>query len=194
MIGTGALIVSLEMPRDEIADRFLRSIPEADLVSLPLHVIDTTSDLAAISALMRVACRRHNIGVIVVDYLQLAEVAVSRNENRERQVATISRRIKRLAMDLRKPILVGSQLNRESARKGKPTIADLRESGAVEQDADIVLLLHRPEDSDDPDITIVDVAKQRGGGTGVITLRLDGPRYRFTEQDQPGYEWAERMP
>jgi replicative DNA helicase len=185
----GALIVSLEMLKEEIADRLSRSIPAEQLEMMPLYFIDSTSDLGTICSLIRVACRRHRIGVIAVDYLQLCEVPSGRFDNRERQIATISRRFKRLAMDLQKPIIVGSQLNRESTRRGKPTLADLRESGAIEQDADIVILLSKSDDGPD---TTIDIAKQRGGQTGEFTITLDGPNFRFVESESR-YEWAERM-
>lgn len=187
--GEGALIVTLEMLKEEIADRLSRTIPIEKLSNMPLYFIDSTSDLGVICSLIRVACRRHRIGVIAVDYLQLAEVAAGRNENRERQIATISRRLKRLAMDLQKPVIVGSQLNRESTRRGKPTLADLRESGSIEQDADIVILLSK---SDDGPETVIDVAKQRGGSLGEITMTLDGPRFRFLGQEDR-YEWTGKL-
>jgi len=185
----GALIVSLEMMKEEIADRLSRCIPTEQLEMLPLYFIDSTSDLGTICSLIRVACRRHRIGVIAVDYLQLCEVAAGKSENRERQIATVSRRLKRLAMDLQKPIIVGSQLNRESTRRGKPTLADLRESGSIEQDADIVILLSKSEDGPE---TTIDIAKQRGGQTGEFTMRLDGPHFRFVADDE-NYTWAEKL-
>ena len=185
----GALVVSLEMMKEEIADRLSRCIPTDQLETLPLYFIDSTSDLGTICSLIRVACRRHRIGVIAVDYLQLCEVAAGKGENRERQIATVSRRLKRLAMDLQKPIIVGSQLNRESTRRGKPTLADLRESGSIEQDADIVILLSKSEDGPE---TTIDIAKQRGGQTGEFTMRLDGPHFRFVP-DEESYTWAEKL-
>jgi replicative DNA helicase len=115
------------------------------------------------------------------------EAKGGRNESREREIATISRRLKRMALDLQKPVIVGSQLNRESTKKGKPTLADLRESGSIEQDADIVLLLSA---SDDGPETLLQIAKQRGGRTGEITLKLDGPRFRF-DSNEPDYSHFE---
>jgi replicative DNA helicase len=187
--GSGVLIVSLEMMKEELIDRLSRTIDFDRLHHLPLYFIDSTSDLGTIQSLVRVACRRYKIGLIVIDYLQLMEVPSSKHDSRERQIATISRRLKRMALDLQKPVIVGSQLNRESTKKGKPTLADLRESGSIEQDADIVLLLSA---SDDGPETLLQVAKQRGGGTGEITLKLDGPRFKFTE-GETSYGWAENM-
>ncbi|TXH43696.1 MAG: hypothetical protein E6Q97_33770 [Desulfurellales bacterium] len=186
--GTGVLIVSLEMMKEELIDRLSRTIDFDRLPQLPLYFIDSTSDLGTIQSLVRVACRRYKIGLIVIDYLQLMEVPSSKHDSRERQIATISRRLKRMALDLQKPVIVGSQLNRESTKKGKPTLADLRESGSIEQDADIVLLLSA---SDDGPETLLQVAKQRGGGTGEITLKLDGPRFAFTTEES-AYSYFER--
>ena len=187
--GEGALVVSLEMMKEEIADRLTRTREAQQLESMPLYFIDSTSDLGVICSLIRVACRRHKIGVVVIDYLQLAEVPTGKNENRERQIATISRRLKRLAMDLQKPVIVGSQLNRESTQRGKPSLADLRESGSIEQDADIVILLSK---SDDGPETTIDIAKQRGGSLGEVVMRLDGPRFQFV-QDAPEDYWQGRL-
>jgi replicative DNA helicase len=187
--GEGALIVSLEMMKEEIIDRLSRTRTCEKLSSMPLYFIDSTSDLGVICSLIRVACRRYRIGVIAIDYLQLAEVAAGRNENRERQIATISRRLKRLAMDLQKPVIVGSQLNRESTKRGKPSLADLRESGSIEQDADIVILLSK---SDDGPETTIDIAKQRGGSLGEVVMRLDGPRFEFIP-DGPEEYWQGRL-
>ena len=187
--GSGVLIVSLEMMKEELIDRLSRTIDFDRLNELPLYFIDSTSDLGTIQSLVRVACRRYKIGLIVIDYLQLMEVPSGKHDSRERQIATISRRLKRMALDLQKPVIVGSQLNRESTKKGKPTLADLRESGSIEQDADIVLLLSA---SDDGPETLLQVAKQRGGGTGEIELQLDGPRFVFNETGE-SYSWAENL-
>lgn len=189
--GQGVLIVSLEMMKEELIDRLSRTIDFDKLQQLPLYFIDSTSDLGTIQSLVRVACRRYKIGLIVIDYLQLMEVPGNKHDSRERQIATISRRLKRMALDLQKPVIVGSQLNRESTKKGKPTLADLRESGSIEQDADIVLLLSA---SDDGPETLLQVAKQRGGGTGEIQLQLDGPRFSFNElHGGQSLDWVERM-
>jgi replicative DNA helicase len=176
--GNGALIVSLEMTKEELIDRINRHRDISDIRNAPLYLVDSTSDLTSIVALIKQAVRRYSIGLIALDYLQLCEVQHGRQDNRERQIATVSRRLKRLALDLRKPILVGSQLNRESTKRGKPTLADLRESGAIEQDADVVILLSNGDDGPD---TTVDIAKHRGGARSEIQMRLDGPRFRFED-------------
>ena len=147
---------------------------------LPMWFVDSTSSLEAIVALCRMAHRRHGLGMIVVDYLQLVEVATQgKGENREVQVARASRRLKRLAMDLRIPLVIGSQLNRASV--GNPTLASLRESGAIEQDANVVLLISEPEEYDEPSKIIV--AKNRGGRLGDFGMKLIGREFRFEEVD-----------
>ncbi len=109
-----------------------------------------------------------------MDYIQLIDSENSR-DSRQEQIAKISRRLKTLARDLQIPVVALSQLNRavENREDRKPRMADLRESGAIEQDADIVLLLHRPEyydPNDQPGIAEVIVAKNRNGATGTERL------------------------
>ncbi len=126
----------------------------------------------------RVKARYKNLGLVVVDYLQLV-AGMDNRASRENQIAEISRGMKAMAKELEVPVLVLSQLNRESEReKREPRMSDLRESGAIEQDADVVMLLHRPrkedqEENERPDdiekIRLI-LAKQRNGPTGVIDL------------------------
>ncbi|MFO0202331.1 MAG: DnaB-like helicase C-terminal domain-containing protein, partial [Alphaproteobacteria bacterium] len=128
----------------------------------------------------KVTARRKNLCGIAVDYLQLLEVAVSRADNREREIAKASRSLKRLALDLQVPIIVGSQLNRDTEKRGQPTLADLRESGAIEQDADVVILIHPSKNLDEGEgETKLIVAKNRGGRLSTVDVQLDGPRYHF---------------
>ena len=89
--------------------------------------------------------------------------------------------MKRLALDLQLPVIVGSQLNRNAEKSGKPSLHDLRESGAIEQDADIVILLHKDADSGK---TSVEVAKHRRGETGRLDLQLDGAKYQFVQDNR----------
>ena len=125
---------------------------------------------------IRLAKRRHGIQLAAVDYLQLIESPTVRNDLRERQVAIMSRGLKQLAMELQIPILLGSQLNRESEKRGRPSLADLRESGAIEQDADIVILIAGDPESDDRELI---VAKHRGGPVGMVRATLDRPKFWF---------------
>src|SRR5262245_39454561 len=193
------LFVSLEMGRLELAERLLCSRTRVDghklrtgqglgtrelsligkgygdLRTAPLFIDDTPArNMLQITANARRLKLRQQIGLIVVDYIQLVESEESR-DSRQEQIAKISRRLKMLARELDVPVVALSQLNRavENREDRKPRMADLRESGAIEQDADIVLLLHRPEyydPNDQPGIAVVDVAKNRNGGTGTLKL------------------------
>jgi len=173
--GDSVLVVSLEMLKGELMERLSKGIPVDRLAALPMHFIDTTSNLQTITALARIAHKRHGVGLIVIDYLQLLEVRTGRNSHREEQVATASRAIKRLAMDLRCPIIVGSQLNRAGAEN--PTLSSLRESGSIEQDASQVILIKDPTEYGEPSKMIL--AKNRNGKTGNFSMSLNGSRYIF---------------
>jgi replicative DNA helicase len=126
---------------------------------------------------------RKGLGLIVVDYIQLVDAEESR-DSRQEQIAKISRRLKTLARELHVPVIALSQLNRavESREDRRPRMADLRESGAIEQDADIVLLIHRPDYYDPNDqqgVAEVIVAKNRNGPTGSVKLTFVKKLTRF---------------
>jgi len=176
------LIASLEMTAAEHAGRALRTIPREQFSGLPVWFSEA-SDFRKLQSLIRLARRRDGIGIACVDYLQLIESETRRNELRERQVATMSRALKRLAMELRIPILLGSQLNRESEKRGRPSLADLRESGAIEQDADIVCLIAGDAEGDSRELII---AKHRGGPGGLIQTQFDGRRFAFSDATMTG--------
>jgi replicative DNA helicase len=112
--------------------------------------------------------------MVMVDYIQLVDSEESR-DSRQEQIAKISRRLKTLGRELEVPVVALSQLNRavENREDRRPRMADLRESGAIEQDADIVLLLHRPEyydPNDQPGIAELIIAKNRNGATGTVKM------------------------
>lgn len=173
--GEPSLIVSLEMDRAEMAERFDKSVDRRTLRGLPLYLVDSAFEAGRIAGLIRLAKRKHKIQLAVVDYLQLAESS-DRKASRERQVAEISRTLKRLAAELKIPIIAACQLNRSNEKEQRlPRLSDLRESGSIEQDADIVILLHQAEDGQAKAI----VAKQRNGSTGVVPLTFVGERFRF---------------
>ncbi len=140
-----------------------------------MYIDDTPArNMMQISASARRLKRRNEIGLIVVDYIQLIDSEESR-DSRQEQIAKISRRLKTLARELNVPVVALSQLNRavETREDKRPRMADLRESGAIEQDADIVLLLHRPEyydANDQPGIAELIVAKNRNGATNTVKL------------------------
>jgi replicative DNA helicase len=206
---TSVLCVSLEMGHHEIAERLLcaRSRVDGHKVrtgmglgnremthlakafgelskGAPIFIDDTPArSMLQITASARRLKLRSKIGLIVVDYIQLVDSEDSR-DSRQEQIAKISRRLKTLARELEVPVIALSQLNRavESREDRRPRMADLRESGAIEQDADIVLLLHRPEyydPNDKPGVADLIVAKNRNGRTGDVPLTFLKSLMRF---------------
>lgn len=135
--------------------------------------------------LRRLKARTGVIGLVVIDYLQLmAPLPEHRKENKTNQVAGISRALKIMAREFQAPFLVLSQLNRATEGRGdkRPTMSDLRDSGALEQDADVILLLHRPHYYDamaPADLAEVILAKQRNGPTGLIKLTWQAQQMKF---------------
>ncbi|MCY0864636.1 MAG: replicative DNA helicase, partial [Sulfobacillus sp.] len=137
---------------------------------------DDTPGLSAVElrAKARQLKLQHDIGLIIIDYMQLMQGR--RAENRQQEISDISRSLKALARELDVPVVALSQLSRavESRNDKRPMLSDLRESGAIEQDADIVAFLYREDyyqkDTDHPDVTELIIAKQRNGPTGTINL------------------------
>lgn len=199
---------SLEMSKEELVDRMLVSQADIDawrlktgkltaqdfeklseamgvLAEAPLYIDDTPG----ISVLeMRTKARRlkseHNVGLIFVDYLQLVK---GRNlENRVQEVAEISQGMKNLARELKIPVVAMSQLSRAIENRGagsSPQLSDLRESGSIEQDADVVMFLYR-EDAEDLSSVKLNIAKHRNGALRTIDLRFKGDRVRFYGVDK----------
>ncbi|MBE0544119.1 MAG: replicative DNA helicase [Verrucomicrobia bacterium] len=160
--------------------------------SAPLFIDDTPAlSILQLRARARRLWQQYNIKLFVVDYLQLLHSTARRSqENRQQEIADISSGIKALAKELNVPVIVLSQLNRELEREKnrKPRLSDLRESGAIEQDADVVGLLYKPSAEDDeagggeePDGVPVNllIAKQRNGPTGDVNLTFLKPYTRF---------------
>ena len=195
----GVLFVSLEMGEFELAERLLSARAKinghdlrtgkglgtremnllADAIgklhNSPFFIDSTpTRTMLQITATARRLKRRESLDLIVVDYIQLIDSDESR-DSRQEQIAKISRRLKTLARELKVPVIALSQLNRnvENREDRRPRMADLRESGAIEQDADLVLLLHRPEyydPNDQPGMAELQIAKNRNGATGTVKL------------------------
>lgn len=163
------------------------------LIDAPIY-IDDTPQLSIFE--LRAKCRRlkqqFDIQMIFIDYLQLMTAKSEMKGNREQEISTISRSLKSLAKELDIPVLALSQLSRSvETRPGskKPILSDLRESGAIEQDADMVMFIYRPEyykdsvDSEDKPkgYTIIDIAKHRNGKLGEVELKFIGQYARFEE-------------
>ncbi len=207
---TGVLFVSLEMGQVELAERLLsaRSRVDGDILrkghklgyremrqlgeayevlrGAPLFIDDTPArNMLQIAGNARRLKQRKNIGMIVVDYIQLIDTeSPEGRDSRQEQIAKISRRLKMLAREIKVPVIALSQLNRgvENREDRRPRMADLRESGAIEQDADMILLLHRPEyydPSDRPGMAECIVAKNRNGATGTVSLTFLNRIMRF---------------
>jgi replicative DNA helicase len=178
----------------EHAPNILPKIRQAQdaLDALPLLIVEKSVAPMTPREVRRIAKRMGGVGLIVVDYLQLME-ADTKSNSREREVAEMSRSFKQLALDCNCPVLLLSQLNRESDKLDKePSLSNLRESGAIEQDADIVIFLHtqkRMLSETTPPIKAV-VAKGRSSGTGSMWLRFEKPFTNFIEGTDPGGMFA----
>jgi len=172
------------------------------LASAPIHIDDT----AALNIFeLRAKCRRlrnkHNVGLIIIDYLQLMSgTGENRNSNREQEISRISRDLKGLAKELQIPIVALSQLSREVEKRKEgnkmPQLSDLRESGAIEQDADMVMFLYRPEYYDitsnelgesNKGETLIRIAKHRNGQLDTIKLKALLHIQKFVEEDGGDY-------
>ncbi len=163
--------------RDRMADT--RDV----LNKCPLHIADNPfQNMLSIAANARRLQMRHGIRLVIIDYMQLVSPDDSR-QPRQEQVAGISRRVKQLARELKAPVVALAQVNRasEDRQDRRPRLSDLRESGAIENDADTVLLLHRPTNQPYPDEELieVEVAKQRNGPTGSAAMVFRKAFMRF---------------
>ena len=138
---------------------------------------------------IRAKCRKlkleKNIGLVVIDYLQLVQGSNKRSSSREQEISEISRSLKILAKEINVPVIALSQLSRapEQRPDHRPMLSDLRESGAIEQDADVVMFLYRDDyynkDTDNPNTAEVIIAKQRNGPIGTVYLGWKPELTRF---------------
>lgn len=171
-------------PADDICDRI--AMNSAAIESYPLWIDDTPSrTVATISAVARLMHRKRGLKLILVDYLQLIAPA-DRRTPREQQVGEATWGLKILARTLKVPVIVLAQLNREIEKRSdkRPLLSDLRESGAIEQHADVVLMLDRPETYDetaDKGVANLYIRKQRQGRTGEVRLSFHGPTMTFKD-------------
>lgn len=154
--------------------------------------IDESSGLGPYE--IRSRCRRlkaqHGLDVIMIDYLQLMKMK-EKTESREREVAEISRTLKSIAKELQVPVIALAQLNRgvEGRTEKRPMLSDLRESGSIEQDADVIMMLYREDyyDKDDPEKqgnAEIIIGKQRNGPTGVVKLKFEAEYSRFKDAEE----------
>jgi replicative DNA helicase len=214
--GSPVAVFTLEMSREEVVARLLSSMASVDsnklrtgqlgpelwqkvvreasrLYQMPLYVDDSPDlTVTAIRAKCRRLKRQQGLGLVLVDYMQLMQ-GPSRSESRQQEIAEISRSLKNLARELHVPVIAVSQLNRalEQRENKRPRLGDLRESGAIEQDADIVVFIYRdeyynPEKTDTLGLAEVNVAKHRSGATGnvMMTFAAEFTRFRnFTSAD-----------
>lgn len=173
--------VNMKLLRDGLISRDGREVDSLgkaaeELKKAPIHIDDSSNlTIMELRARARRVHSRNALGLIIVDYLQLVSGTDPRAP-REQQVAEVSRGLKGLAKELQVPVIVLSQLNRSSEKENRtPRLSDLRESGSIEQDADVVLMLSRPKDSDEKFQTATGaadliVAKQRNGPVGELKL------------------------
>jgi replicative DNA helicase len=235
-VGAATAFFSLEMSADQLATRILAeqsgisseslrmgkisrddfqklSFASQRLAELPLYIDDTPAlTIAGLRTRARRLKRRYDIGLIVVDYLQLLQGSGRANDNRVNEISEISRGLKTLAKELSVPVIALSQLSRavESRDDKRPMLSDLRESGSIEQDADMVWFVYRedyyhmasepkiPTDTDPPDVhakfeawrekmeqitglSELIVAKQRHGATGKVRLKFEARITRFSD-------------
>jgi replicative DNA helicase len=210
------LVFSLEMAKQQLAQRFLCSrarfdhsrvrrglitaddwtqlqTAAGDLQKAPLYIDDSAElNMLQMRAKARRLHRQHGLACIFIDYLQLITPDGS-VDSRQVQVAEISRQIKALARELNVPVVTLAQLNRavEERVGHRPRMSDLRESGSIEQDADVICLLHRPDYFDEtaePNVAELIVAKQRNGPTGTVKLTFlrECTRFENYHSDESG--------
>lgn len=207
-------IFNLEMSKTQLVNRMLCSeamvdsnkvrtgkIDEEDWIKLatalgplseaPIYIDDTPGiSISEIRAKCRKLKLEKNIGLVVIDYLQLIQGSGKKNSSREQEISEISRSLKIIAKELDVPVIALSQLSRESEKRQdhKPMLSDLRESGAIEQDADLVMFIYRDDyynqDSEKKNIAEVILAKHRAGSTGTIELLWMGSYTKFANLDK----------
>jgi replicative DNA helicase len=206
--GYPTLMASMEMKAKELSKRAMANVSEVDshalrvgalsasdweavvnaaeyLKKLPFDIIDLPSvNLTALTTVARRMHREGKLKVLIIDYLQIMETTSKKNGNREQEVAALSRGLKKLAMELDIPVIALSQLNRavENRLNRRPQLSDLRESGALEQDADVIMFIHREDEEGE-----VIVEKQREGPTGVVPIGYAKKNTRFYPKSTPVY-------
>ena len=170
------------------ADDWVRLAMASDTLSKCQIYLDDASGITVPE--MKARCRRlRGVDLIVIDYLQLMSSA-RRTENRVQEVSEMTRSLKMMAKDLNVPVITLSQLSRGTEQRGnhRPQLSDLRESGSIEQDADIVMFLYREdyynENEDNHNQALCIIGKNRHGAVGDVPLHWDGPHTEFTSQEK----------
>lgn len=220
--GKPVIVFSMEMPSDSLAMRMMSSLGRIDQhkirtgklddddwprVTSAVHMLSEAAlfidDTPALSPSemrarsRRVAKEHGSVGLIVVDYLQLMKVPGFNAENRTAEISEISRSLKSLAKELQAPVIALSQLNRSLEQRSdkRPVMSDLRESGAIEQDADLICFIYRDEvyneDSPDKGTAEIIIAKQRNGPIGKVRVAFIGKYTRFEDLAFNGYQGVE---
>ena len=209
------IIFNLEMSKEQVANRIICSeamvdsnkirtgkIEDEDWIKLanasgrlaeaPIYIDDTPGiSIMEIRAKCRKMKLEKNIGLVVIDYLQLVQASGKKNNSREQEISEISRSLKILAKELDVPVIALSQLSRAAEQRKddhRPMLSDLRESGAIEQDADIVVFLYRDdyynENSEKKNVAEIILAKHRGGSTGTVELAWLGNYTKFANLEK----------
>lgn len=195
--GIKVAIISLEMSKTQLVQRLIAkvarvdsnkirtgtlteeemekvSIATAEVYSLPIFINTKTRNIQDVEIYARKLKNKENIGLLIIDYIQLMK-SQNKLNSREQEVSEITRTLKLLSLELKIPIIGLCQLNRNAARN-EPTLSDLRESGAIEQDADNVIFLYKKNDNEEnrtvEDI-VIDLQKQRAGPLTKVTVRFD---------------------
>ncbi len=193
MLCSEAMVDSNKMKTGQLEDNDWQKVARAlgPLSEAPIFIDDTPG--ISITEI-RAKCRRmkleHNLGLVVIDYLQLMQGSRSRSENRQQEISEISRSLKILAKEINVPVICLSQLSRaaETRTDHRPILSDLRESGAIEQDADIVMFLYRDDyynpDTEKKNIAEIILAKHRSGSTGTVELVWLGQYTKFANLEK----------
>ena len=211
----GVLFFSMEMAKNEIVDRMISAVSGVDnwgmrtgnlsdeefqrigdamdeMDEIPIYIDDTSSmTIIELRNKARRAMHDHDIGIVIIDYLQLIQGGERYKGQRVQEVTEISRGLKILARELNIPVIALAQLSRNVTGRDdpRPVLSDLRESGSIEQDADLVMFLHRVDyykkpEEEDTNITELIIRKHRHGAIGTIELYFDGARSRFMSLDK----------
>jgi replicative DNA helicase len=201
-------VFSLEMTREELISRAIVSLANVNesemgqareaaeairaagkaFKALDMYIDDKGG---ATVEYIKAQCHRLKPALIVIDYLGLMDMRQRKGGTRENEVSATTRALKVLAKECKCVVLLLAQLNRgvDNRADKKPVLSDLRESGSIEQDADIVMFLHRPgkyDEKADQKAAVLDIAKHRNGQAGALELSWDGPHFRYSDKEEKG--------